>query len=79
MASNKPGVMIYFETGKAIKGLDYETKGRLFEAIMDYAEHGTVPAFDGILAAVWPFIANGIDRDSEKYAETVNKRKRAAY
>lgn len=79
MASNKPGVMIYFETGRAIKGLDYETKGRLFEAIMEYAEHGTDPAFDGVLAAVWPFIANGIDRDSVKYADTVTKRKRAAY
>ena len=79
MASNKPGVMIYFETGRAIKGLDYETKGRLFEAIMEYAEHGTDPSFDGVLAAVWPFIANGIDRDSVKYADTVTKRKRAAY
>lgn len=79
MSNNKPGVMIYFETGRAIKALDYETKGRLFEAIMEYAENGTSPAFDGVLAAIWPFVANGIDRDSNKYAETVTKRKRAAY
>lgn len=79
MMASKPGVMIYFETAKAIKGLDYETKGRLFEAIMEYAEFGTVPALDGVLAAVWPFVANTIDRDSVKYAETVTKRKRAAY
>ena len=65
--ANKPGVMIYFETAKAIKGLDYETKGRLFEAIMEYAENGVIPEFDGVLAAVWPFIADKIDRDSTKY------------
>lgn len=77
--ASKPGVMIYFETGRAVKGLDYETKGRLFEAIMDYAEHGTVPALDGVLAAVWPFIAHGIDRDNRNYEKTVTGRKRAAY
>ena len=75
--AKKPGVMIYFETGQSIKGLDYETKGRLFEAIMEYGEHGTVPPMDGILAAVWPFIANSIDRDSAKYEELVEKRRKA--
>ena len=79
MAAKKPGVMIYFETGQAIKGLDYETKGRLFEAIMEYAEHGTVPPMDGVLVAVWPFISSKIDRDAESYDKTVTKRKRAAY
>lgn len=79
MAAKKPGVMIYFETGQAIKGLDYETKGRLFEAIMEYAEFGTVPPMDGVLAAVWPFIASKIDRDAKSYEKTVTGRKRAAY
>ena len=77
--AKKPGVMIYFETGQSIKGLDYETKGRLFEAIMEYGEHGTVPPMDGVLAAVWPFIANSIDRDAKSYANTVMSRKRAGY
>lgn len=77
--AKKPGVMIYFETGAAIKGLDYEQKGRLFEAIMEYAEHGTVPPLDGILTAVWPFLANSIDRDAMSYEKTVTKRKRAAF
>ena len=63
----KPGVMIYFETAKAIKGLDYETKGRLFEAIMEYAEFGTVPDFDGVLSAIWPFVADKVERDGIKY------------
>ena len=72
MANSKPGVMIYFETGKAIKRLNYEKKGRLFEAIMEYAEHGIVPEFtesDDVLDAVWPFVADKIDRDSARYEE----------
>lgn len=75
--AKKPGVMIYFETGAAIKGLDHETKGRLFDAIMEYGEHGTVPPMDGILAAVWPFVANSIDRDSARYEELVEKKRKA--
>ena len=75
--AKKPGVMIYFETGQAIKGLDYEQKGRLFEAIMEYAEHGTVPPLDGILTAVWPFVATSIDRDSARYEELVEKKRKA--
>lgn len=66
-ASGKPGVMIYFETARAVKGLDYETKGRLFETIMEYAEFGVVPEFDGVLSAIWPFVSVNIDRDNDKY------------
>lgn len=77
--ANKPGVMIYFETAKAVKKLDLETKGRLFDAIMEYAENGTAPDFDGVLSAVWPFIANGIDRDATRYADIITRRQRAAY
>ena len=65
--TKKPGVMIYFETGRAIKGLDYALKGQLFEAILDYAETGTIPELDGILSAVWPFVSASIDRDTARY------------
>lgn len=75
--NGKPGVMIYFETAKAIKALDYETKGRLFEAIMEYAEDGVVPAFDGVLAAIWPFVADKIERDSERYERIRDQRAEA--
>ena len=69
MAKGRPGVMIYFETGRAVKWLDYESKGRLFEAIMEYAENGTAPQFEGHLAVAWPFIAEKIDRDGERYED----------
>lgn len=77
--ANKPGVMIYFETGRAVKGLSFEDKGRLFDAIMEYAEDGVLPSFDGVLSAVWPFVANGIDRDAARYADIITRRQRAAY
>ena len=67
MGNGKPGVMIYFETAKAIKSLDNETVGQLFKAIMEYAEDGVIPEFEGVLAAVWPFISHNIDKDSERY------------
>jgi hypothetical protein len=76
-AKEKPGVMIYFETAKAIKGLDYETKGRLFEAIMEYAEFGIVPEFDGVLSAIWPFVADKVERDSIRYEEIRQAREEA--
>ena len=71
--AERPGVLVYFETGKAIKGLDYETKGRLFEAILEYAEMGITPNVDGVLSAIWPFIADKIDRDSVRYADIREK------
>lgn len=71
--TERPGVLVYFETGRAIKGLDYETKGRLFEAILEYAEMGITPNFDGVLSAIWPFIADKIDRDSLRYADIREK------
>lgn len=77
--AKKPGVMIYFETAQSLRELNYEQKGRLFEAILEYAEFGTVPPLDGILKAVWPFLANSIDRDAKSYAKTVMGRKRAGY
>lgn len=73
----KPGVMIYFKTGEAIKGLDYETKGRLFDCILEYGQFGTVPELSGALAVAWPFIKQRIDDDSERYREIQDKRAKA--
>lgn len=36
---------------------------------MEYAEFGVVPELDGVLAVVWPFVADKVDRDSSKYEE----------
>lgn len=77
MGNGKPGVMIYFETAKAIKNLDDATVGQLFKAIMEYAEDGVIPEFEGVLAAVWPFVADKIERDNERYEKIREKRAEA--
>lgn len=54
----KPGVMIYFETARAIKRCSYEEKGRLFDAILEYAEFGVVPELPPPLDMAWAFIVD---------------------
>lgn len=44
---------------------------------MDYAEDGVIPEFDGVLAAVWPFVADKIERDNEKYERIREQRTNA--
>ena len=51
----------------------------LFEAILDYAEHGIEPDFDGVVGVAWDFIKPGIDRDSDRYGNQVLQKQYAAY
>lgn len=69
----KPGVIIYFETGRALKGRSYEEKGRLFDAILEYSEFGAVPELPPPLDMAWEFIVDKIDRDSERYSDIQEK------
>lgn len=75
----KPGVMFYFDIRPCLKRLSIEEKGLLFEAILDYAEHGTEPNFDGGLGVAWDFIKPGVDRDSDRYRNQVLQKQYAAY
>lgn len=75
----KPGVMFYFDIRPCLKRLSIEDKGLLFEAILDYAEHGTEPDFDGVVGVAWDFIKPGIDRDSDRYGNQVLQKQYAAY
>lgn len=78
MARKKPGVMLYFEIRPSLKRLSDEEKGRLFEAILDYGENGTVPDFDGGLGIAWDFIQPRIDADSQRYQKVSQARSAAA-
>lgn len=75
----KPGVMFYFDIRPCLKRLSIEDKGMLFEAILDYAEHGIEPDFDGVVGVAWDFIKPGIDRDSDRYGNQVLQKQYAAY
>lgn len=75
----KPGVMFYFDVRPCLKRLNSEEKGLLFEAILEYGEHGTEPDFDGAIGVAWDFIKPGIDRDSDRYGNQVLQKQYAAY
>lgn len=75
----KPGVMLYFDIRPCLKRLSSEEKGLLFEAILEYGEHGIDPEFDGMLGIAWDFIQPGIDRDSDRYDHQVLQKRYAAF
>jgi hypothetical protein len=75
----KPGVMIYFELRGVLKLLTDAEKGKLFEAILEYGDSGSMPSLDGSLAVIWPLIQRRLDTDNIQYDKTVVKRKYAAY
>ena len=76
----RPGVMVYFSMRPSLNFLNDEQLGKLFRAMLDYAEYGTKPDFiDPLLGMAWSFVSSGIDRDWESYIEKVDKRKYATY
>lgn len=77
--ADRPGVMLYFDIRPALKFLDTEQKGVLFQSILDYAELGVVPDLDGICGLAWEFIRPKLDKDAALYDEKVNKNRYAVY
>lgn len=76
MASERPGVMLYFDIEPALKMLDLSQRGTLFSAVMDYAHYGILPDFaDPLVGMAWTFVKSSIDRDGERYTKTIEKRK----
>ena len=75
----RPGVMLYFDTWRALQYADLAEKGMLMEAMMDYGEYGVEPQLPMKLAQLWPFLRMSLDRDKERYEETCRKRSYAAY
>ena len=73
----RPGIMVYFDMLGPIRVLSDEDKGRLFLAMLEYGQDGTVPQFDGMLALAWGFIKPKIDKDEEEYNMSVLRRQYA--
>ena len=74
----QPGVMIYFDLRPCLKRLSLEEKGKLLEAILDYAGDGLLPEFDGALGVAWDFIAQRVDADAARYQAKCEQSKAAA-
>ena len=75
----KPGVMVYFDMLPVIAQLSNADKGKLFQAILEYAQLGVVPELPAKLRPLWPMITSRMDHDDIRYQKTVANRKYAAY
>lgn len=79
--SNRPGILLYFDLVQPLLSqLNDEQVGQLFRAAFEYGQHGTVPSFEpGIVSMAWALLQPAIDRDGERYNETILQRKYAVF
>ena len=75
----RPGVMLYFDMIDPIRVLPDADKGRLLMAILEYGQSGISPQLDGMLAMAWGFVKPKIDMDTQKYDNTILRRKYATF
>ena len=75
----KPGSILYYDNIAALEHLSYEELGRLFLAILQYGQDGTLPQFTGMLAMAWAFLRPKLDRDEERYQQSVARSSYAAF
>lgn len=72
--------MLYFDVAEPLKGLGYEEKGRLLEAMLDYGQFGVVPEFvEGHLTIAWGFIRPKLDADAKSYWKKVVRNSYSSY
>ena len=62
-------MMVYFELRPALARLDFEARGKLFTAMLDYAELGVMPELDGMTALCFDLVRPKLDRDAERYEQ----------
>ena len=83
MAKDKgrPGIMFYFDLIQPLlTQLSDEQAGQLFRAAFNYAQYGVLPSFEpGMIGMAWALLQPAIDRDSERYNDTILQRKYAVY
>lgn len=77
--AEKPGVILYYDMYHPLRPLSYEEKGRLLEAVMEYAEFGVLPELEGLLEMAWGFLRPRLDLDAKKYRMKVAKAAYSSY
>ena len=73
----KDSFVLYTEYMEQIELLSMEQRGVLLTAIFAYVSDMALPDMDGITKMAFAFIKSRIDKDTEKYAKTIEKRKEA--
>lgn len=77
--AERPGFMLYFDTGPALSRLTDEEAGQLFKAMLAYAQFGQIPALDGMADFAFELIRPRLDRDAETYRERCETNRYVAY
>lgn len=76
--ADKKSFVVYFGISEILDELNDEQVGRLFRSMVDYAATGTLPEFeDQQMRMAWIPIRQTLERDAGKYAEIIEKRRRA--
>ena len=73
----KKGFVLYHDYRNHLALLSDEERGRLLMALLDYSENEQEPELGGAVLMAFSFIRAQLDRDADKYAETVQKRREA--
>ena len=73
----KNSFVIYTDYMEQVELLTMEQRGILFTSIMAYESEKELPDMDGMTKMAFSFIKATMDRDMEKYRQTVEKRKEA--
>lgn len=77
--ADRPGVMLYFDICPILDTLTPADMGLVLRAALEYAQHGTVPSFEGMAATAWAAIKPKIDKDGENYEDKIMQRQYARY
>lgn len=73
----KNSFVLYADYLPQVELLNMTQRGILFTAIMYYSSEKELPEMDGMTAMAFSFIRIQMDRDSEKYAKTLEARRKA--
>ena len=75
--TQKKSFVLYADLKEPLQDLSDEHLGQLFRAVFDYVDDGTEPQFSGILKLAFAFVKTLLDRNTEKYRQTVERRRAA--
>ena len=74
---DKKSFVLYFDIREPLMLLSDEERGKLFLSLLDYAEYGEIPAFNGMVQMAFAFIKTAIDRDTTAWEAKSEKRAEA--
>ncbi len=77
MMDGKTSFVLYHDIREPLEILNDAERGRLFLALLNYSEFGTIPKFSGGLQMAFAFIRSAIDRDAENWIAKRAKRSEA--